>query len=104
MYRVGVSGRNFKTTAVTIAAPQTAAPAYQARFGEGNWPADSTPIRPTIEFRRMKGAESAAACLGEAQWSTMSNGARNTPPPTPVRPDTKPTTPPTSVTSKSGGG
>src|ERR1700722_11715730 len=39
----------------------------------------------------MNGALSAAVCFGDAQRKAISNGARKTPPPTPVSPDTKPT-------------
>jgi hypothetical protein len=44
----------------------------------------------------------AAVCLGGAQRSAMSIGARKTPPPTPVTPDTKPTAAPIMIAPHNG--
>src|SRR5580704_11940981 len=60
-------------------------------LGEGVCPVTIAPAKPTAEFAKINGAESAAVCLGEAQYKAIKIGARNTPPPTPVSPETKPT-------------
>jgi hypothetical protein len=49
-------------------------------FALGRW----RPASPTTEFAHIKSDESAAVCLGDAQYSAMSIGARNTNPPPPV--------------------
>ena len=54
------------------------------------------------EFANMKGADSAAVCLGDAQCKAISKGARNTPPPTPVSPETKPTAAPVLIAPHNG--
>jgi hypothetical protein len=46
-------------------------------FALGRW----RPASPTTEFAHIKSEESAAVCLGDAQYSAMSIGARNTNPP-----------------------
>jgi chromate transporter len=50
----------------------------------------------------MKGADSAAVCFGEAQCDAIKVGARKTPPPTPVRPETSPIMAPTLNAAQSG--
>jgi hypothetical protein len=39
------------------------------------------------ELQRMNGGDSAAACLGDAHPKAIREGARKTPPPTPVSPE-----------------
>ena len=89
-------------TVVPIIAPASAATAYSHVSLEGTCPTYIAPTSPTAEFANMKGAERAAVCLGEAQFSAMRSGARKTPPPTPVSPDTNPTAAPTAIAPHKG--
>src|ERR1700722_7673402 len=76
---------------VPMVAPANAATAKSHVSEAGVCPAYRAPTSPTAELAKMNGAVSAPLCFGDAQRSEINNGARKTPPPTPVSPDTKPT-------------
>jgi hypothetical protein len=71
---------------------------------QGVCPAYIAPASPTTEFANMNGAESAAVCFEDAHCKAINKGARNTPPPTPVSPDTKPTAAPMLIALHNGVG
>src|SRR5436190_9187935 len=61
------------------------------------------PARPAIELTKMNGAATAEVCLVAAQPIIRRSGERKMPPPTPVRPERKPNTAPTSIAKTIGG-
>ena len=90
IHRVVLSDMKRSPIQVPTAAPSSAAGTRTAASGGTRCPEARTPTRPTTEFARMNGAETAAARFGDAQPRLISTGARKTPPPTPVSPDRKP--------------
>src|SRR5262249_37157241 len=62
--------------------------------GGNDWMLERCPSRPAVEFNRMKADEVPAVCLKFAHPMKSRSGLRKIPPPTPVRPETKPSTAP----------
>jgi len=71
-----------KTTSWIPAATRIAAKLYRVIVCDSQRSPTVVPIRAPAKAAR--GAERAAVCLGDAQCSAMSIGARKAPPPTPV--------------------
>ena len=81
-----------------IAPPRTAS-ANNHVLAVGVCPAYLAPASPTTEFANMNGAKTQPS-VGDARCNATSIGARNTPPPTPVSPNTKPTAAPMLIRPK----
>ena len=61
------------------------------------------PARPDAELSRMNGADTAAAVLVRPQRRKIRSGVRKIPPPVPVRPDSRPSSPPAPRATSLGG-
>src|SRR5882757_5309581 len=88
--RIAVADIQRRPMAVPAAEPVIAASANQAVASGTRAPPRSAPVNDTAEFTRMNGGESAAVRFGETPENRMRSADRNTPPPTPERPDAKP--------------
>src|SRR5262249_42348457 len=71
MYGATVCESHRKPTLVPMRPPATAAIAYSHVCAVGTCPAYMTPRSPRTEFAKLKGAESAAVCFGDAHCKAI---------------------------------
>src|SRR3990172_5661788 len=84
--------------------PTTATTAHTGNATGNAVLAETTPSSPATEFTKIKAAATPETCRISAQPLKTRRGLKNIPPPTPVKPDKRPSPPPETTATAGGGG